>query len=77
MPNMTGIELVEKLRSEQITVPVIMATGYLPTREFDRKPWLKINATLQRPFSNDELLETVKKVLETDDGNNPPLKMPL
>ena len=77
MPNMTGIELVETLHSARITVPIIMATEYLPTREFARKPWLKLNATLQRPFSNDELLETVKKVLETDDGNNPPLKMPL
>jgi CheY-like chemotaxis protein len=63
MPNMTGIEMIAKLRSARRTVPVIMATEHLPDREFARKPWLRPDATLQRPFSNDDLLETVKKVL--------------
>jgi hypothetical protein len=36
--------------------------------EFARKPWLKPDATLQRPFSNDDLLEAVKKVLRPDDS---------
>jgi DNA-binding response OmpR family regulator len=63
MPRMTGMEMIEKLRSARMTLPVIMATGHLPVNEFARKPWLKPNATLQRPFSNDDLLEAVKKVL--------------
>jgi two-component system chemotaxis response regulator CheY len=63
MPNMTGIEMIAKLRSARLTVPVIMATEHPPDREFTRKPWLRPDATLQRPFSNDDLLEMVKKVL--------------
>ena len=63
MPNMTGIEMIAKLRSARITVPVIMATEHLPAHVFARKPWLRPDATLQKPFSNDDLLETVKKVL--------------
>jgi DNA-binding response OmpR family regulator len=69
MPKMTGIEMIEKLRFARMAVPVIMATRSLPTHEFERKPWLKPDATLQRPFSTDDLLETVKKVLHAD-GNN-------
>jgi DNA-binding response OmpR family regulator len=69
MPKMTGIEMIAKLRSARMSVPVIMATGILPTHEFARKPWLKPEATLQRPFTNDELLETVRNVLRRDDGN--------
>jgi CheY-like chemotaxis protein len=69
MPRMTGIEMIEKLRSARMTLPVIMATGHLPMNEFARKPWLKPDATLQRPFSNDDLLEVVIKVLRPD-GNN-------
>jgi CheY-like chemotaxis protein len=69
MPNMTGIEMIEKLHSARITVPVIMATEYLPMHEFVRKPWLKPAATLQRPFSNEDLLAIVKKVLSTDTAN--------
>jgi hypothetical protein len=37
--------------------------------EFARKPWLKPTAMLQRPFSNDDLLETVQKVLRPDGDN--------
>lgn len=68
MPNMTGIEMIAKLRSAYITVPIIMATEHLPAHEFARKPWLKPHATLQRPFSNDDLLKAVKKVLGADGG---------
>jgi len=70
MPRMTGIEMIEKLRYARMTVPVIMATRFLPTHEFASKPWLKPDATLQRPCSSDGLLETVKKVLHTDDDND-------
>jgi DNA-binding response OmpR family regulator len=70
MPRMTGIEMIEKLRFARMAVPVIMATRNLPAHEFARKPWLRPDATLQRPCSNDDLLEAVKKVLHTDDGND-------
>jgi DNA-binding response OmpR family regulator len=69
MPRMTGIEMIGKLRSAHMTLPVIMATGQLPMNEFARKPWLKPDVMLQRPFSNDDLLEVVKKVLRPD-GNS-------
>jgi two-component system chemotaxis response regulator CheY len=77
MPNMTGIEMIAKLRSARMTVPVIMATGILPMNEFAHKPWLKPDAMLQRPFSNDDLLASVKKVLRTDDGNKTHVAMHL
>jgi PAS domain S-box-containing protein len=67
MPKMSGMEMIEKLRAGRMTVPVILATAFAPTHEFDRKPWLKPDATLQRPFSNDDLLAAVKRVLRTDD----------
>ena len=70
MPRMTGVEMIGKLRSANMAVPVIMATSYLPTHEFARKPWLKPDAALERPFSSDDLLETVKKVLGTDDSSH-------
>jgi len=70
MPRMTGLEMIEKLYAAHISLPVIMATRHLPMHEFARKPWLKPDATLERPFSNDDLLATVKKVLHTDGGND-------
>ncbi|MDD5141663.1 MAG: response regulator [Verrucomicrobiales bacterium] len=69
MPRMTGLEMIEKLRSSTMAVPVIMATSYLPAHEFARKPWLKPDVVLERPFSNEDLLEAVKTILGTGDGN--------
>jgi DNA-binding response OmpR family regulator len=67
MPRMTGLEMIEKLRSARMAIPVIMATRSLPLDEFVRKPWLKPDATLERPFTNDDLLAAVKNVLRPDD----------
>jgi two-component system OmpR family response regulator len=72
MPRVTGIELIAKLRYTRLPLPVIMATNQLPTLEFERQPWLLPDATLQRPFSNDDLLAAVRKVLRTDDTTPDP-----
>jgi DNA-binding response OmpR family regulator len=77
MPNMTGLEMIAKLRSSHMTVRVIMATGILPTNEFARKPWLRPDASLQRPFSQAAFLEMVKKVLHSGDGDIARLKRPV
>jgi CheY-like chemotaxis protein len=66
MPKMTGIEMIDRLRSAAIKTPVIMATGNLPVHEFTRRPWLYPNASLQRPFTSEVLLATVKKVLRQE-----------
>lgn len=66
MPKMTGIEMIDRLRSAALKTPVIMATGNLPVHEFARRPWLYPNASLQRPFTTETLLATVKKVLRQE-----------
>jgi DNA-binding response OmpR family regulator len=68
MPRMTGIELIEKLRSAHLTPRVLMATGNLPVHEFARRPWLKPDATLERPSTNEDLLVAVRNLLPTDNG---------
>jgi len=63
MPKLSGLELVKKARSAHMTLPIILATGTLPEEELGRHPSLQITATLLKPFSSDQLLETVKKIL--------------
>jgi len=77
MPKMTGVEMIAKMRAARLPLPIIMATTYLPTHEFAIKPWLEPDAMLQRPCTNEELLETVEKVLRTDDGNDGGAAAPL
>jgi DNA-binding response OmpR family regulator len=63
MPKVSGVELLNKLRAARMELPVIMATGTLPTQEFARSPWLRPAATLVKPYTIEELIRTVKKVL--------------
>ncbi len=66
MPKMKGIEMVAKLRAASMTVPVIMATGLMPTDDFVRRPGLKPDVTLGKPFSKVKLLAVVRTLLGTD-----------
>jgi DNA-binding response OmpR family regulator len=63
MPKLTGLELIKKIRSLDMTLPVILVSGTMPTEELKRHHWLRVDATLAKPFSMDELLDLVKKVL--------------
>ena len=68
MPNVSGVELLRKLRGAGMTLPVIMATGTFPAEEFATSPWLQPDATLLKPYSRQEMLRTVKKVLREADS---------
>jgi len=63
MPKLTGVELVRKLRSARMALPVILATGKLPVELLFQNPSLQLAAMLPKPFSFEELLGTVKEVL--------------
>jgi DNA-binding response OmpR family regulator len=69
MPKVTGIQMLKKLRAAHLSLPVIMATGALPTEEFARNPWLQPDASLLRPYSTDELLRKVAIVLQVADAS--------
>jgi DNA-binding response OmpR family regulator len=59
MPKLSGVELLKKIHAAQMTLPVIMATGFLPSWEFALHP-LKM---LLKPYSFEKLLGLVKNVL--------------
>ena len=68
MPKMSGIELIKKLYAARIVLQVIMVSGTIPTEQLKRHPYLQIDATLLKPYTPDELLATVRKVLYATDG---------
>jgi two-component system, cell cycle sensor histidine kinase and response regulator CckA len=71
MPNLTGMEMVRNLRAARMTIPVIMATGLLPSEEFDQHDWAKTITTLPKPFTISKLLSTVTRVMAAAQ-NSPP-----
>jgi len=68
MPQVSGIELLKKLRAARMGLPVILVSGVMTVEELNRHSWLQLAATLAKPFSGDELLGTVRKVLRATDG---------
>jgi DNA-binding NtrC family response regulator len=67
MPKVSGVELVKMVRSAHMTLPVVLASGTIPTEALNGNSSLQIAATLLKPFRVEELLALVTKVLrETD-----------
>jgi DNA-binding response OmpR family regulator len=63
MPGLSGIELIQKLRSAKMTLPVILASEGLDLEEVDQCRWLQPVVSLPKPFTSDEMLETVAAIL--------------
>ena len=63
MPKLSGVELIKKLRSARMNLPVVLASAALPAEELDQNPWLQLAATLLKPFTKYELLGAVKAAL--------------
>ncbi len=68
MPGMSGVELLLKLHAARMAVKVIIVSGTIPMERLKRHPGLQIDATLFKPYTPDELLATVRKVLGPTDG---------
>jgi len=65
MPKLSGVELLRKIHTADMILPIIMATGFLPTWEFILHPCLKPVKMLLKPYSSQKLLGMVKNVLHT------------
>lgn len=63
MPRLTGLELVKKVRLARMPLPIILASADLPTEELSQYPWLRLSATLQKPYSPYQLLDTVQAAM--------------
>jgi DNA-binding response OmpR family regulator len=60
MPKLTGLELIGKLRAAQTILPIILATGAVPS-DAQR---LDVAAILQKPVCSDRLIQIVREVLQ-------------
>ena len=68
MRKLSGLKLVKRLRAAHLALPVILASGIMTPQELNRNPWLQLSGALLKPFSPDQLLQTVQAVLRAPDG---------
>ncbi len=71
MPVLTGLELLAKMHEAQMSVPVIMASGTMPWKQFANSPWLQPAATLLKPYTFAELIEVMWMVLRVERDPQP------
>ena len=64
MPGMSGLELVSKLRSAQVALPVVVASGGIGAEELAQNQRLQPAIALPKPFTLDQLLQSVAKRLQ-------------
>jgi DNA-binding response OmpR family regulator len=63
MPKMSGLELVKMVRSARMKVSVVMASGSIPPEALNGGSTLEVAATLVKPFTMQELVGTVERIL--------------
>jgi two-component system alkaline phosphatase synthesis response regulator PhoP len=68
MPVMSGLELIENLRSDPETadIPIIMLTARGFAIEDEKKERLNIAVCLSKPFSPREVLKCIEEALSTN-----------
>lgn len=74
MPKVSGLELLQKVRSESLDIPVIMVSGAMPVDRLARQPDLQLDGTLSKPFTAEKLVGLVKQVLEESEGHRIPTR---
>jgi two-component system cell cycle sensor histidine kinase/response regulator CckA len=65
MPRMDGIETMNKLMKLDDSVRVVLCSGYSESEVSHRFPGRGFASFVQKPYSSHELMETIRKVIET------------
>ena len=62
MPQMTGLALAVRARDAGMELPIIIASGHAWLTNQDAYAWLRLSPSLQKPFTPDDLLQSVEAV---------------
>ena len=71
MPQLTGIELIRRIRKAGMSLPVIIASGSFSVQSVRDYPQLQIAAVIPKPFDKSEFLDAVRNVLATNEDPIP------
>lgn len=66
MPEMTGLQLVDKVRTARLELPIIVASGSMLPELLARNVWMETVSMLAKPFTVDELRRAVERLLPAD-----------
>ncbi|MCP4678196.1 MAG: response regulator [Deltaproteobacteria bacterium] len=64
MPNMTGIQLAEKIRNIRVDIPIIICTGFSDQLTDDKRQSVNIQGYVMKPVTMREFARTIREVLD-------------
>ena len=72
MPKMNGFEFVSTLRAMKAipTCPIVVVTAFTNKATLKQGKKLRINAWITKPYDNNKLIETVKKLVGDDEDDS-------
>lgn len=59
MPQITGLEMAERLRADGVTIPTLLITGSITPAIADRAASLGIERVLEKPLNEQDLLDFI------------------
>ena len=69
LPGMSGLQLQQKLRTDNINLPVIIITGHGDVPMAVKAMQQGAQVFLEKPFRDQDLLDNIQEALETDSKN--------
>jgi CheY-like chemotaxis protein len=64
MPNLTGIEIAEKMKQSNLNIPVILCSGYVHKDIEEAAFKAGISEILRKPIRPPEMAAAIRRVLE-------------
>lgn len=68
MPGMSGLELQQRLRLEQVDLPIVFLTGYGKVPDAVRAMKQGAVDYLEKPFDNEVLIDRLRKAIRMDEA---------
>jgi DNA-binding response OmpR family regulator len=69
MPRLSGLELLKRMRTAQLLVPVILISGNMPDDPSELFQFVSPGVVLEKPFQFQELVKNIRFLLNTqNDG---------
>jgi len=69
MPKHDGIYLIQKVKEKWPDVPIIVMSGYPTPDTITDGAKMGADAFIAKPFTPDELLETIRQVIQKEDNH--------
>jgi len=67
MPLRDGMDLMREVKERWPSIPIIVMSGYHTTETIEEANKMGASAFINKPFTPDELLETVQKVVQKEE----------